>query len=73
MGGSILGSKSIYSFLKKKIKKNFLFLDNLNENIKNFLSKNNNKVCIFISKSGNTLETLVNYNIIIKCENARIT
>ena len=69
MGGSILGAKAIYSFLKKKIKKNFLFLDNLNENIKKFLSKNNNKVCIFISKSGNTLETLVNYNIIIKKNN----
>ena len=27
MGGSILGSKSIYSFLKDKIKKNFYFID----------------------------------------------
>ena len=26
MGGSILGTKSIYSFLKKKIKKNVFFL-----------------------------------------------
>ena len=25
MGGSILGAKAIYSFLKKKIKKNFFF------------------------------------------------
>ena len=29
MGGSILGTKSIYSFLKKKIKKKVFFFDNL--------------------------------------------
>ena len=29
MGGSILGTRTIYEFLKHKIKKNFLFLDNL--------------------------------------------
>ena len=29
MGGSILGSKSIYSFFKSKIKKNVFFFDNL--------------------------------------------
>ena len=29
MGGSILGAKAIYDFLKYKIKKNFLFIDNL--------------------------------------------
>ena len=29
MGGSILGTQSIYEFLKHKIKKNFLFIDNL--------------------------------------------
>ena len=28
MGGSILGAKSIYSFLRNKIKKNFIFRDN---------------------------------------------
>ena len=27
MGGSIMGSRSIYSFLKDKIKKNFIFFD----------------------------------------------
>ena len=31
MGGSILGIEAIYYFLKNKIKKNFLFLDNLDE------------------------------------------
>ena len=30
MGGSILGAQAIYDFLKKKIKKNFIFVDNLN-------------------------------------------
>ena len=29
MGGSILGARAIYDFLKYKIKKNFLFVDNL--------------------------------------------
>ena len=33
MGGSILGTKGIYSFLKKKIKKNFFFFDNLDTNL----------------------------------------
>ena len=32
MGGSIMGSKSIYSFLKNRIKKNFFFLDNFEDN-----------------------------------------
>ena len=32
MGGSIMGSKSIYSFLKNRIKKNFFFLDNFENN-----------------------------------------
>ena len=31
MGGSILGAKSIFSFLKEKIKKNFFFINNFNE------------------------------------------
>ena len=29
MGGSILGSEAIYFFLKKKIKKDFIFLNNI--------------------------------------------
>ena len=32
MGGSALGAKSIYEFLKHKIKKKFSFIDNLNTN-----------------------------------------
>ena len=33
MGGSILGTKSIYSFLKKRIRKKVFFFDNLDPNI----------------------------------------
>ena len=39
MGGSILGSQAIYCFLKKKIKKNFIFLNNINEVELNKLKK----------------------------------
>tara|TARA_B100001093_G_scaffold503458_1_gene557865 strand:+ start:2105 stop:3322 length:1218 start_codon:yes stop_codon:yes gene_type:complete len=63
MGGSVLGSESIYHFLKKKIKKKFLFFDNINsENLQIFKSKSNLKKILFIiiSKSGNTIETLSN-------------
>ena len=63
MGGSILGSEAIYSFLKKKIKKNIYFFDDMNqEKILNFKKKINYKNVLFfiISKSGNTIETLSN-------------
>ena len=63
MGGSILGSKAIYYFLKHKIKKDFLFLDNLDAGkIDEFFKRKIEKKTLFIiiSKSGNTLETLVN-------------
>jgi glucose-6-phosphate isomerase len=67
MGGSILGSKAIYYFLKHKIKKNFIFLDNLDNDKINKIDKkkNSNKfLFILISKSGNTIETLTNINIL---------
>ena len=63
IGGSVLGAKAIYSFLRNKIKKKFNFIDNLSEI--NLLNKNEKKfkeANIFISKSGNTLETIVNLN-----------
>ncbi len=63
MGGSILGANSIYEFLKKKIKKNFYFLDNIDiQKINNLRKKLNFKKTVFIivSKSGNTTETLSN-------------
>ena len=60
MGGSSLGSKAIYNFLNYKIKKKFNFFENLN------LKKNNKKksLNLIISKSGNTLETISNFNTI---------
>ena len=61
MGGSILGTKAIHDFLKHKIKKNIIFYDNLESNIK-IKNKNTN---IIVSKSGNTLETIANTNFLI--------
>ena len=62
MGGSILGAKSIYKFLKPKLKK-FTFIDNFS----NILQKKNDKknITLIISKSGNTLETISNSNIMV--------
>ena len=65
MGGSIMGSRSIYSFLKDKIKKNFYFIDNFENNKIEEIKKKKYKLNLIISKSGNTLETIVNSNIII--------
>ena len=64
MGGSTLGAQAIYDFLKKKIKKNFIFVDNLNAFKNNKGKKNLNN--LIISKSGNTTETILNANILIK-------
>ena len=61
MGGSSLGVKAIYNFMKPKIKKKFNFLDNLNSRNNNQKNKDQT-VNIIISKSGNTLETIVNYS-----------
>jgi len=63
MGGSALGAKSIYKFLEHKIKKKFLFLNNLDENKINEVNKEK-QFYVFISKSGNTIETLVNINLL---------
>ena len=70
MGGSSLGAQAVYYFLKNKIKKNFDFIDNLKPTIK----KNKKLKClnIIISKSGNTIETIVNTNIFIKKKNKNI-
>ena len=64
MGGSVLGSMSIHQFLKKQIKKNFFFIDNLDSNFQ--LNNKKNNINIIISKSGNTLETIFNSNLLIK-------
>jgi len=65
MGGSTLGTEAIYDFLKKKIKKKFTFINNLNNNEDYFQDKNVN-LNLIISKSGNTLETITNANTLIK-------
>ena len=68
MGGSVLGTKSIYSYLKKKIKKKFFFFDNLDENLHVEFEKIKNLKntgFIAVSKSGNTLETITNLNVIM--------
>ena len=65
MGGSTLGTESIYKFLKHKIKNNFIFFDNLNPNP--ITSEKKGRVLnLIISKSGNTIETITNVNIILK-------
>ncbi len=65
MGGSILGTEAIYQFLRHKIKKNFYFHNNLIPQIKNLKKMPN----IVVSKSGETLETISNFNIILKKKN----
>ena len=70
IGGSALGAKAIFNFLKPK--KNFDFVDNFSFN----KNKNKNKnINIIISKSGNTLETISNSNILVnkKSKNIFIT
>ena len=62
MGGSSLGAKAIYNFLKPKIKRNFTFFDNLYSKKK--ILKKTKTLNIIISKSGNTLETISNYSAI---------
>ena len=71
MGGSVLGSKMFSSFFG--LDKNYYFLDNLNNSIvNNFIKKDLSKFSIFIiSKSGKTLETLTNCNIILNNFNKR--
>ena len=67
MGGSILGTKAIYNFFKNSINKKIFFFDNLDYELQINYKKNINpkKTCfIIISKSGNTLETLINLNLV---------
>ena len=72
MGGSSLGAKAIYDFVNHKIKKKFYFYDNLD--LKNQMLKTNQKIFnIVISKSGNTLETIVNDNIFSSKDKLYIT
>ena len=69
IGGSILGAKAIYDFLDTKIKRKFLFVDNFS-----WVEKNDNKkkINIITSKSGNTIETIINSNLLIKKQDRNI-
>ena len=62
MGGSSLGTRAIYNFLKHKINKKLFFFDNLQ--LKK-INSNKKHLNLIVSKSGNTLETIVNSNIFI--------
>ena len=71
MGGSILGAKAIYNFLSTH-KKNFYFIDNFQNS--NFVLPKKKDINLIISKSGNTLETISNSNILVsKRKNIFIT
>ena len=64
IGGSILGAQAIYHFLKNKRKRKFFFINNLKSSKK--LSSKEKITNLVISKSGNTLETIVNVNLFFK-------
>ena len=64
IGGSSLGIQAIYNFLKHKVKNKFIFIDNLISEKKKYKKKIFTN--LIISKSGNTIETIVNSNILIK-------
>ena len=70
MGGSILGTKAIFNFLDFKSKKKLYFFDNLNPKLNNY--KDQKFLNLIISKSGNTLETIANSNILIKKKDKNI-
>ena len=70
MGGSILGTQAIYDFLKDKINKNFTFINNLQSN--NHKIDKKKSVNLVVSKSGETIETIVNSNLIIKKKDKNI-
>ena len=67
MGGSTLGSQAIYQFFGNAVKNNFEFIDNLQS--KKIINKKK-YTNLIISKSGNTIETIVNANILIKKKDA---
>ena len=64
IGGSILGTEAIYDFLRHKVKKKFSFYNNIQ--FKSIPKTNKKKLNLVISKSGNTLETLCNFNLLLQ-------
>ena len=71
MGGSILGAESIYTFLKNKIKKSFFFNNNL-QSLVVYPNIKKKYLNLIVSKSGNTLETISNSNVIIRNKDKNI-
>ena len=67
MGGSTLGAEAIYDFLNNKIKKSFLFYNNIQ--FQTIPKTNKKKINLIISKSGNTLETISNLNLLLQKQN----
>ena len=71
LGGSSLCIKAIYDFLKFKIRKKVYFFDNLDVAAPKIVKNKN--LDVVISKSGSTLETIVNQNIFSKSKKLFIT
>ena len=71
LGGSSLCIKAIYDFLKSKIRKKAYFYDNLDVAVPKTVKKKN--LDIIISKSGSTLETIINQNIFSNSKKLFIT
>jgi len=71
LGGSSLCIKAIYDFLRFKIKKKVYFYDNLDVAFPRIVRNKN--LDIVISKSGSTLETIVNQNIFSNSKKLFIT
>ena len=71
LGGSSLCIKAIYDFLGFKIRKKVYFYDNLDVSAPK-IAKNKN-LDLIISKSGSTLETIVNQNIFSNSKKLFIT
>ena len=65
MGGSTLGAETIYQFLRNYTNKEFIFINNLKPNLTKY-KKNTKAINLIISKSGNTLETISNSNLLLK-------
>ena len=70
MGGSILGTQAIYDFLRHKIKRKFEFINNLDSSLQNKIKKKYTN--LIVSKSGNTIETITNVNLIVKKKDQNI-
>ncbi len=65
IGGATLGAETIYQFLRNYTNKEFIFINNLKPNLTKY-EKNTKAINLIISKSGNTLETISNTNLLFK-------